>query len=79
MSIPRQELEKAVQERDEAREWRKSIQGLIFALGMKSEMTNWGGDLNGWGAAFEWIKYHVKRSQDYASRERIQALEKESK
>lgn len=47
----------------DAEEWMTSIRGLLFALGMKEEMTNWGGSLDGWGAAFEWIKYHVKRSQ----------------
>ncbi len=46
------------------RKWKETIQSLLFALGMKEEMqSSWKGDLNGWGAAFEWIKYHVKRSQ----------------
>jgi hypothetical protein len=47
----------------DAAEWMQTIRGLLFTLGMKEEMSNWRGDFKGWGAAFEWIKYHVKRSQ----------------
>jgi hypothetical protein len=55
-------------------EWMNSIRGLLFALGMKEEMSNWSGSFDGWGVAFEWIKYHVKRSQALARAEKLNAL-----
>lgn len=42
-------------ERDEAREWRKSIRGLCVALG--SDANSWAGDKDGWGFNFEFIKW----------------------
>jgi hypothetical protein len=44
-------------------EWMTTIRDLLFTLGMKEEMSNWAGSFDGWGAAFEWIRFHVRRSQ----------------
>lgn len=72
----RAQLEACQKEKTAAEEWINAVRGCIFALIEKYPTFNheWGGDRNGWGFSFEWVKWVLLRAQE-AERERDTLLE----